>query len=314
MRIIYLDQNKWIDLCRAVYRPAEYPRLRVVLELLCQKAKSRQIAVPLASANIYETHKISNPKRRYKLAYVQSTLSQGVVFRGRHKRLEVEVTDVLRKTYGLNVIQREKYWFLSNIFFESTLESSDPRHRRFFSERVLNAIRTDPPRFLFDYLTSTPDDIRTVAVSNFSKGAERLRQQVEERRSRDANESWSMRRRIQGAMLIINELDLILGFARRAGLPEFDENNVLRDNARKIINNSPTYFIEREIALRLEAQSRPIEENDFRDMQSFCAVTAYADVVVAENQFANLAKQSGLDRKYETQILTDLHDIVEYLR
>ena len=65
----------------------------------------------------------------------------------------------------------------------------------------------------------------------------------------------------------------------------------MRKNAHKVINDSPTYYIEREIALRLEAQqNRPIEKNDFRDMQTFCAVVAYADVVVAENQFANLAQ------------------------
>ncbi|MCB1392416.1 hypothetical protein [Nitrobacter sp.] len=62
------------------------------------------------------------------------------------------------------------------------------------------------------------------------------------------------------------------------------------------MNECPTYFIEREIGLPIEAQDRPIEESDFRDMKTFCAVVAYADIVVAESRFSNLAVQSGLHR------------------
>jgi hypothetical protein len=314
VQIVYLDQNKWIDLSRAVKCPAEYPELRTVLETLVEEAKARRAILPLTSTNIYETHKINDPQRRRDIAFVQATLSQGLVFRGRHKRLETEVTDVLRGAFGLEPVPREQNWFLSNVFFESTLEWDDPRHVSAISERVVNAIRRDPPRFLFQYLTETPEDVRFSAVSKFSEGSEKLRQLVEERRKRDANESLSMRRRIHSALLMINELDLILGIARNAGIPVTTDDEIIRANARRIINEVPTYFIEREIALRIEAQTRPIEENDFRDMQSFCAVVAYADAVVAENQFSSLAKQAGLDKKYGTRISTDLLALTEYLK
>lgn len=99
-----------------------------------------------------------------------------------------------------------------------------------------------------------------------------------------------------------------------AGLPETDENVVLQKFARSIMNECPTYFIEREIGLRIEAQDRAIEENDFRDMQTFCAVVAYANVIVAENMFSNLAVQAGLHKKYDTRILTRLADLLEALR
>jgi Aldehyde dehydrogenase family len=101
VQIVYLDQNKWIDLSRAVKHPADYPELRTVLEALVEEATAGRIVVPLTQTNIYETHKINDPERRHDLAYVQATLSQGRVFRGRHKRLETEVTAVLRGAYGL---------------------------------------------------------------------------------------------------------------------------------------------------------------------------------------------------------------------
>ena len=50
-------------------------------------------------------------------------------------------------------------------------------------------------------------------------------------------------------------------------------------------------------------------ENDLRDMQSFCAVLAHADIVVAEKLFSNLATQAGLDKKYGTTIKPDLYSL-----
>jgi hypothetical protein len=48
-------------------------------------------------------------------------------------------------------------------------------------------------------------------------------------------------------------------------------------------------------------------------MQSFCTVLAYADQVIAENQFSSLAKQAGLDKKYNTQITTAVASLSESL-
>ncbi|MDB5607988.1 MAG: hypothetical protein JWP25_4888 [Bradyrhizobium sp.] len=313
MQIVYLDQNKWIDLSRAVKYPADNPELRTVLEVLVEEANAGRIVLPLTQTNIYETHKINDPERRHDLAYVQATLSQGRVFRGRHKRLDTEVTDVLRGAYGLEPIEHAPHWFLSNVFFEATLEWKDPRLVP-ISERVMEAIQKEPPRHLFEYLMLTPDDVRVTAVARFTEGSGKVRQQIEARRARDANESLSMRRRIQSAMLIANELDLILGLARNAGLPERNETEILRKTCRKIINDAPTFFIEREIAIRLEAQPRSIEENDLRDMQTFCAVVAYADIVVAENLFSNLATQAGLQKKFETVVSTNLLALPEQLQ
>jgi hypothetical protein len=100
-KIVYLDQNKWIDLARAVKDPDGHPVHYSVLEKLAETAKAGRLIIPLTQTNIYETHKISDPGRRHDLAFTQVILSQGRVFRGRHKRLEVEATDVMRSTYGL---------------------------------------------------------------------------------------------------------------------------------------------------------------------------------------------------------------------
>jgi hypothetical protein len=40
VRIIYLDQNKWIDLARGAHAPADYPRERAALAAAVEAARA----------------------------------------------------------------------------------------------------------------------------------------------------------------------------------------------------------------------------------------------------------------------------------
>lgn len=309
-KIVYLDQNKWIDLARAVKYPDEEPGMRAVLEWLIEELKAGRVVIPLTATNIFETHKINNVERRLDLAHIQTTMSAGLVFRGRYKRLEVELVDVIRATYTLSKLDREKNWFLSNVFFESFLEWGDPRLGDAVSKPVLDLIRVKPQAMLFDFLMEQPDDIRRASVVQFTQGSKKLAERIEARRKRDKDETKETRRNLQNAMLMINEMDHIIPCVALVGIPDKAGFDIMRDNAHAIMDGTPTYYIEREMALLLEDQhNRPINENDFRDMQTFCAVVAYADVIIPENMFSSLARQAGLDKKYNTQIVTSLLEL-----
>ena len=304
--VVYLDQNKWVELARAVKCPTDHPAHHELLTAMSREVEAGRLVLPLTAANIYETQKRNNPGQRHDLAILQATASQGLVFRGRHHRLEAELGDLLRSVHGHSPTPRKTVWFLSDVFFEAFADWNDERLGAAISEEVVGFIRKEPDRLLYDYLTATPEETRTTAILKFSRGSDDLRRRIELRRRQHASESLAMRRRIQSALLMIDEIDLILKFANRAGFPWKTVSDIGDKVARRIIEDVPTYHVEREIALRLEAQARPIEENDFRDMQSFCAVVPYADEVIAEKQFVNLALQAKLDRKYGTKLGTDV--------
>ena len=313
-KVVYLDQNKWIDLARAVKYPEEKPEMRAVLEWLIEKLKAGRVVLPLTATNIFETHKINNIERRLNLAHIQATMSAGLVFRGRYKRLEVELADVIRTEYGMPTPEREANWFLSKVFFESFLEWGDPRLGDAVSKPILELVRANPQEMLFDFLMEQPDDIRRAAVVQFTQGSKELAERIEVRRKRDKNESKETRRNLQNAMLMINEMDQILTWVGLVDIPDKAAFEIMRDNAHAIVEQTPTYYIEREMVLLLEDQhNRPIKENDFRDMQTFCAVVAHADVIVAENMFSSLARQAKLDQKYSTVITTSILGLNNHL-
>jgi hypothetical protein len=48
-------------------------------------------------------------------------------------------------------------------------------------------------------------------------------------------------------------------------------------------------------------------------MMSFCTAIPYADLVIGEKQFVNLAKQAGLDRKFDVRLDTEINALAELL-
>lgn len=298
----------------AVNHPNDYPAQYQLLTLIAREIDADRLIIPLTLANIYETQKINKPVQRHDLAVLQATVSRGLVFRGRHHRLEVELGDLLREIHGHTPVSKPALWFISDVFFESAFALGDERLGFVISDEIIAAIRSDPGRSLYDYLIETPEDARKTAVQNFSLGLDDLRQRLEERRRQHAGESLAMRRRVMSALLMMDEIDLILMIANKSGFPWKTVSDMGDRIARRIIEDVPTYFVEREIALRLEAQSRPIEENDFRDMQSFSAVVPYADAVIAEKQFVNLALQASLHKRFSVQLSTDLNELENILQ
>lgn len=313
MRIVYLDQNQWIKLARALKKPRHYPELASLAAAVEEAATLGKLYLPLTAANIYETYKINDPGRRTDLATIQCRMSQGRVFVGRHKRLTREIAAVVRAIYGQSEDAVEERWFLSNIFFEAFAAHDDERLPTQIPSTVLTAIGIAPAFALFDFLTNSPEDIRRLAVKQWSDGSVQLGQRIEQRRRMLAKESMSMRRRAYSAHLMIDELEVILRFACAAGADWRAVKDIGAANARRLMREVPAYHTERELAIRIESLTRPVNENDFRDMATFCATLPYADCVVSENLFVNLARQARLDERFQTTITTDLMAVATFL-
>ena len=117
-----------------------------------------------------------------------------------------------------------------------------------------------------------------------------------------------MRKRAYGARSIIDELDFILATGRNLGLNWVNVRDLGSSGVRRIAAEVPILNVERELAVRLEDQPRDVNENDLRDMASFTAVLPFADIIIAEKQFVNLARQARLDRSLGTTLMTSIFD------
>jgi len=78
MKVIYLDQNHWIELARTAYGRASRPETPMVLEALRQARASGRTCFPLSFGHYIETRKRGNADQRLRLAKFMLELSGGI--------------------------------------------------------------------------------------------------------------------------------------------------------------------------------------------------------------------------------------------
>lgn len=308
-RLVYLDQNAWVTLARGSWDKQRYPTEHAQLTKVVEMVRSGSIHVPLSFTNLYETHKINIPERRAAMALTQSLISGGIVFRGRRRIFSETLKAYLAEKSGVSHPDLPSGWFLADLWFEAAGDYSPESYGFHISDRVIELIRQDPSRALFDYLAFSDEAVRLEAVRRYSAGSADLITRLEARRTLVSGEPLALRRRAYGARLIIDELDFIFATARSLGLNWSTVADIGSSLVRSMTLDVPVLNIERELVIRLEDQARSINENDLRDMMSFITVIPFVDVVVAEKPFVNLARQARLGETYSTELLTSVFDL-----
>ncbi len=307
--ILYLDQNKWIDIARGVNDPDRYPEFYKIVELLVSKAKAEKIIVPLTFANIYETFKIKNAMQRNQLAWVQATLSHGRFFRGRHHLLKQQIAGYLSSFFGVSSSFRDANWFLTDLFFETVCDYDPAVFELDIKEDTLNVMRKESQRSLYSYIVHCTDDERASAVKFFSNSSRELILKIEERRQKTKLESLDLRYRLYAVLLLRDSLDLFSEVAKELGFPNFAITDLGEARILELISRIPMFDIEQNLVMKLENEDTVLDENDLRDCAAFNCVVKYADIVVAENAFIGRTKQANLDKKYRTKLLTKIADL-----
>ena len=149
--------------------------------------------LPLTASNLYETHKVNYPSLRALIAETQATLSRSEVFRGRRRRLEIEIGRVLSQIYGLGWVEPDPDWVFSNLFFEAQAElgRSDAQSEIFRPDArsLPTATRRALSSTTWSILTTRPG---ATPWPVFEEGSERLRADIEERRAQHWDEPLSM--------------------------------------------------------------------------------------------------------------------------
>lgn len=312
-KLLYLDQNAWVALARGVWDKVAFPKEYAALAALIEGIKAQAVTVPLSFTNIYETAKINDPARRANMARTQAIISGGRVFRGRRRIFEETLAAYLAGRFSLSYPQSTGRWFLSDLWFDAAADYSPDLYGYAVSQRVLDFARARPAETLFDFLASNDEHVRVEAVRRYSASSAELVAGIETRRAVVAGEAFALRKRAYGAKLIIDEIDFILAIGRQLGLAWQTVSDLGPSLVRSLTVDVPVLNVERELVIRLEDQTRAISENDLRDLAAFTVVLPFADVIVAEKPFVNLARQAKLGERHDTTLLTSVFDLADNL-
>lgn len=311
MEIVYLDQNKWIELARVQAGAVSTGPIADLYEQLLIAVASGRVLFPLSVSHVLETSKRNDHVSRGHLAETQARLSRGYAYRSRTGRLEVEVRATIHRIFGLQMPELSPHWAIAHSFLQA-FEPMDSLIAPADEVRRLARINVfmDPADQYLDYMKNQDDTVRRAAHSKLAEGTAALVAAIEIRRTRLKGESVDMRRRAYSVQLFLDHQETFIRILNSLGhsleqLEELGERAV-----RALVEDVPTLNVEAEMAARLESQTGSIEPNDVFDMQAFYTAIPYSSRVVAEKGAISMAKQAKLDIRYQVKLSQSLNDLL----
>ena len=306
MNIVFLDQNKWVDLARVVNGTPREPTHIEAYRQIKEAVSQGQLIAPLSMSHVIETCRQNDVQKRRAVAQVQADFSRGYVYRSRQQRFRLELGAALSRafrTQGSPIV-----W--SDVIVPGFMRAFSPLDTpaEIAAQARINA-HMPPAEQYVDFVVNQPDETRRLAIQKFSEGNAELLARMEKRHAAAQAESPDLRYRIYFVTLLQDHLDEINAALRDMGRTWKQLVALGDETMRQFFENVPMLYIESQLARRLEGERRPLKQNDLLDMQSFCAAVPYSRALIAENHFVSLSTQAGLHRKYGVRIATQFDAI-----
>ncbi len=312
MDIIFLDQNKWIELARAHSGALSSGPIVELYSQLTQAVDSGEALFPLAASHVLETSKRNDPISRGSLAETQARLSQGYAYRSRAGRLKVEVCNIVHRLFSITPPELPTHWAIAHGFLQA-FEPMDELVATPIEWQRLKRLNTfiDPAAQYVDFMKNQDDTRRRAAHARIAAGGTEIIANIERRRAQLTGESVDLRRRAYAVQLFIDHQEMFIRILNDLGY-SFEQLEALGDQAvRSLIEDAPTLNVEAEMAARLESKTGALQANDLFDIQSFYTAIPYSSIVIAEKGSISRAQQARLDVKYSVKLSRSLSDLLD---
>lgn len=218
MDIVYLDQNKWIELAKVHAGKVSSGPIADLYAQFVRAVEHRQALFPLSATHVLETSKRNDPVSRGHLAKIQAKLSRGYVYRSRAGRLEVEIRETLCRLFSIKRPSLPPHWAIAHGFLQAfepmdTLIATPAEVQRLAR---INAF-IDPADLYIDYMMNQDDVRRREAHVKLAAATTDLVKQIESRRDRLAGESVDLRRRAYAVHLFMDHQDIFIRILNSLG-------------------------------------------------------------------------------------------------
>ncbi|MCJ7816961.1 MAG: hypothetical protein MUP55_03845, partial [Candidatus Aenigmarchaeota archaeon] len=108
-KIVYLDQNKWIELSKAYYGIESNPDIKRACTIVIKASESGKAIFPLSVAHLEETLKNSSQERRKRLIDFMIKVSDCYTILPYINLMDYEVENAIRKRIGYPIINLRDY-------------------------------------------------------------------------------------------------------------------------------------------------------------------------------------------------------------
>jgi hypothetical protein len=316
--IVYLDQNKWIDLSRAYHGMPEGKEFQPALTKIQSAVLNKSAIFPLSFQHYFETNKDPDLERRRRLARVMAELSQGICISPQERMMQWELERALAQlfneqspeipptfgygipcAFGFSLIVKDQ----SGNYVALPKEQSEQIRDGITSfDATFNLLMEDDNVEFHDWAQEFQ-----ITHNNLAGKLEEFRKTVRKLGKLSRKRAYI----VHLATALEEEITKVLGYFDKT--PE-DLFSIGAEKLDAFWENIPTLDVEIELNVsRNEHWDRKIESNDATDIAFLNVAIPYCDVLVLEKYFHNLARNSKLDKKYNTRIIKSLSDLENFL-
>jgi hypothetical protein len=281
--IVYLDQNKWIELARMFHGKDRSARAVGVLGDFEARRLDGQATFPLSSFHYIETSRISNAGRKVRLGAAMWHFSQGVTIVGYEEvvRHELEVAlakhlpEVEVKPGSLTVLGKGH----AHAFCSPPLRGVSA----LFAEEVERSMLMGNER-----LGIQPP------ASHMTAYRENFRQHLATLRERYTSVPEELRENWLYAMSTIDILNPIQEVSVKHGLEKGACEGLGVERMKQVIDDMPTRRVDLHLHRQVLRNPRYVARaSDLEDWGGLVLACCYCDVVVCEKHMADMLRRDG---------------------
>ncbi len=311
-RLIYLDQNKWIELARAVKGKSD-SRLLQVLEILRESKRLGHNLFPLSLAHFMETNKRRELQSRTRLGELIWELSDNWTLAGPSAILQWELDRALAKSLNRRLEIRP-----------FSLLGKGLRHA---SDHFKEGIKLDPSLPVPDKVRTSYEELGNVLLDrsmltgvtpwgdpperpDLDKHGKKFNQDIADDRARLSAADRDLQRRATLAIELVSILKELNAALEFHGITRAESSQLAsQEGLTAFIDAMPSVRIHAHLRLQwIRNEQLPTRPSDLNDWGYVAPAAAYCDVVVTEKQLANLLNR-GLQKK--ATVITELTDLAK---
>jgi hypothetical protein len=298
--IIYLDQNKWIDLAKAINKPEEYPIYVKTANLVLEKVKSGDWIFPLSIIHVLETISRADPKSRERLVDIMLEVSNGYSIKSFADVQKEEFINVFlkictpEKTTQIDAIIKNPLVAIGAEEISIDLKMDIPLNiKQEFKSLINDTITNDISirniilnRYDKKFVNGLNND-DDISISNMGRDRDSLLNLP--KKSRYINFLFHKFSTLMKHFRIDEEILVGTNLLKKSMLDD-------KDKIMKLLEGAPSFYVGTKLTYHLLIdKERPIQKHDNRDINFLSTAIPYCDVVITERTWKHSSNINKLN-------------------
>lgn len=315
-RYVFLDQNHWIYLAKAYYGRPHRPAHEDLLDSLLAAVNRDEVRLPISYLHLIELLRAGQSKRRLDLAEVFEQFARGWYIAAWSHILPTEFDRAIAQILELPTVPKPPEVFGRGIFYGLPPSSREDLRRKFGPSTLAKLeLIAELPGSTLDIIAFLNEEGRSRQNASIAERSRQDSAAIEKARQIFRSEPKALHRRAKMARYALSFQDQLRASLSNVGqtLDSFFSRST--EFAVRFWSEVPSLHVDCELTLYRDRQwSRAVDPNDFDDLGHLALSVPYCAAVVVERFWARALAETGVARKYDTMVCTDLEEISPLLR